>query len=404
MKTIPLFLVLCDFILGNENKTAPDLSIEEGEITTDPSDHIGLIRPTKDLSIWIDEDQVKFFSGIRHLIIHVVANGIVMPYLLDRNLETHLPVIPPEVEEVRFRWRAGKRKYKYNFYRLESHDQHLLLNPTIDIASKGKIPKKPGAFSVRLPCTGNLTGIASFSIGLEILSRKKKLAGTPLKLRLRKECLALGPNPHCERKCNNRGQCDASGGCSCRPGWEGATCSVPVCSPQCMNGGACSAPGVCDCPAGFQGRSCEGGICETPCQNRGKCIQKDTCKCKTGFYGSRCEFSKCVVPCLNGGECRGVNKCRCLAGYSGNHCQVLAQDKRRGRGEGLSYCAVEDCRSFKQCRKTHCGLISKIDKSQMKACKMAYCGALLDCDHSSCGRAANKDGRRRKRRRKQRLL
>ena len=76
--------------------------------------------------------------------IHVVANGIVMPYLLDRNLETHLPVIPPEVEEVRFRWRAGKRKYKYNFYRLESHDQHLLLNPTIDIANRGKIPKKPG--------------------------------------------------------------------------------------------------------------------------------------------------------------------------------------------------------------------------------------------------------------------
>ena len=41
------------------------------------------------------------------------------------------------------------------------------------------------AFSVRLPCTGNLTGIAAFSIGLEILSRRRKLAGTPLKLRLR---------------------------------------------------------------------------------------------------------------------------------------------------------------------------------------------------------------------------
>ena len=85
--------------------------------------------------------QVKFFSGIHHMMIHVVANGIVMPYLLDRNLETHLPVIPPEVafcplclllvlqvEEVRFRWRAGKRKYRYNFYRLESHDQVSLIS------------------------------------------------------------------------------------------------------------------------------------------------------------------------------------------------------------------------------------------------------------------------------------
>ena len=59
----------------------------------------GLIQPTEDLSIWIDEDQVKIFSGITHLIIHVVANGIVMPYLLDRNLETHLPIVPPEVRD-----------------------------------------------------------------------------------------------------------------------------------------------------------------------------------------------------------------------------------------------------------------------------------------------------------------
>ena len=138
--------------------------------------------------------------------IHVVANGVVMPYLLDRNMETHLPVIPAEVEDVRFLWVSGERKYNYHFYRLESHDQHLLTHPTLDIARRGKIPrgtKKPGgeerttalvslfyclpAFSVRLPCTGNLTGTASFSIGLEILSRKRKLAGTPLKLRLRCE-------------------------------------------------------------------------------------------------------------------------------------------------------------------------------------------------------------------------
>jgi len=363
--------------------------------TADPTENFGLIRPTKDLSIWIDEEQVKFFSGIRHLVIHVVANGVVMPYLLDRNLETHLPVIPPEVEEVGFRWRAGKRKYKYNFYRLESHDQHLLLNPTIDIAIRGKIPKKPGAFSVRLPCTGNLTGIASFSIGLEILSRKKKLAGTPLKLRLRKECLSLSPSQHlCERKCGMRGQCDSSGGCICRPGWEGPLCSTPVCSPQCMNGGSCSSPGVCDCPAGFQGRSCEGGICEVPCQNRGKCIQKDTCRCKAGFYGSRCEFSKCVVPCLNGGECKGVNRCRCQEGYSGDHCEVRDQERRNG-------CTIEQCRSFKQCRKNHCGLISRLDKGQLRACKLAYCGALIDCDHSSCSREANRNRRKRKRKRKQ---
>ena len=83
-------------------------------VTESPS--IGLIKPHKDLSIWIADEQVtfslkvkkikvffqaKFFSGIHHIMIHVVANGVVMPYLLDRNMETHLPVIPPDIEEVR---------------------------------------------------------------------------------------------------------------------------------------------------------------------------------------------------------------------------------------------------------------------------------------------------------------
>ena len=91
--------------------------------------------------------QVKYFSGVRHFVIHVVANGVVMPHLLDRNMETHLPVIPVEVKDVRFLWISGERKYNYNFYRLESHDRHLLSDPTINIARKGKIPrgaKKPG--------------------------------------------------------------------------------------------------------------------------------------------------------------------------------------------------------------------------------------------------------------------
>ena len=151
----------------------------------------------------------------------------------------------------------------------------------------------------------------------------------------RKECLALGPHPQCDRQCHSRGTCDSLGRscqtigsvqsghhcfprCVCRPGWEGEDCSQPVCAPQCMNGGSCSAPGaaldqahvhkdhqnrsephaharthlqrgdsslisgVCDCPAGFQGRSCEGGICSLPCQHGGQCIQRDTCRCLTG--------------------------------------------------------------------------------------------------------------------------
>jgi len=348
----------------------------------------GVIKPIKDLSIWIDEDQVKLFSGIQHIIIHVVANGLVMPHLLDRNMETHLPVIPPEVEEVRFKWTAGERKYRYNFYRLESHDQDLLLHPRLTIPLKGRIPKKHGEFTLRLVCTGNLTGIASFSIGLEILSRRRRLAGTPLKLRLRKDCLAYGRNPKCDRRCGGRGECDSLGRCVCGSGWGGENCSSPVCSPQCMNGGFCSSPGACDCPAGFQGPSCEGGVCTEPCLNRGECVQKDTCRCRSGYYGSRCEFSKCVVPCLNGGICRGVNRCRCEAGYAGHHCQLLLENKSQ---TGL--CSQQSCASIKSCRQTHCSFISRRNRSERRTCKMAHCGGLFTCDVESCNRK-RRSGRR----------
>lgn len=48
-------------------------------------------------------------------------------------------------------------------------------------------------FSIRLPCSGNSSGTAMFSIGLLIQTRHgKPLPGTPLRLNLRKECAQRG--------------------------------------------------------------------------------------------------------------------------------------------------------------------------------------------------------------------
>ncbi|XP_023341244.1 protein shifted isoform X2 [Eurytemora carolleeae] len=395
------YMLLVGGVQGSVNQSEPETSsrrrnrriknIKQNTINSFPiyksrtDDFSGIIQPVEDLSIWIDEEQVSLFAGIQHIIIHVVANGLVMPHLLDRNLETHLPVIPAEIEEIKFRWSGGEMKYRYNFYRLESHDHDLLLHPRLNIPARGKIPKRAGEFSVKLLCTGNLTGIASFSVGLEIFSRRKRLAGTPLKLRLRKECLAFGRDTLCDRKCGGRGECDSAGECVCRTGWEGDDCRTPVCSPQCMHGGFCSSPGVCDCPAGFQGPSCEGGVCTESCLNKGRCIEKDTCRCKPGFYGRRCEFSKCVVPCLNGGVCKGVNRCRCEPGFAGHHCQLLLDDDT---DSGL--CSPESCESIKSCRNTHCSFISRRNRSERRACKMTHCASLLTCDVDSCNRKLKK--------------
>ncbi|EFA13018.1 protein shifted isoform X2 [Tribolium castaneum] len=279
-------------------------------------------RNNGDLALWIDEKQVKMFSGMS-MEIYAIVNGNVLPYILDPNFEKYLPVIPSEVSYVNFTWKAGMKKYYYNFDRLQSFDESILEAPVISIKTKGRVPKRPKEFSILLPCLGNSSGVAPFGIGLLIESRKgKPLNGTPLRLKLRKECSQRNPDPECDKKCANQGWCNNEKICQCSEGYMGQYCQTALCYPQCMNGGNCTSPGICSCPPGFQGRHCEGGICGEKCLNGGKCVQKDTCECSKGYYGPHCEYSKCIIPCLNGGKCRGINKCRCPQGFRGDHCEI----------------------------------------------------------------------------------
>lgn len=124
--------------------------------------------------------------------IYAIVNGNVLPYVLDPNLNKYLPIIPAEVGYVNFTWKAGMKLYRYSFENLQSFDETILKPPVISIKTKGRIPKKPKEFSVLLPCA-NVSGVAAFSISLEIKKKGgKPLDGTPLKLKLRKECAQRG--------------------------------------------------------------------------------------------------------------------------------------------------------------------------------------------------------------------
>ncbi|XP_054168400.1 protein shifted-like isoform X1 [Oppia nitens] len=285
-------------------------------------------KSESDICLWIDEKQVKqFFSGFP-LKIYAILDGNVLPYVLDPNLSRYLPVIPYEVSSVNLTWKSGDNKmYSYDFDQLVSYNEEILSKPIISIEPKGKVPKKAKVFQVLIPCVGNITGIATFSIGLRIINtvNNENLLGTPLRLKLQKQCADRTPDPECDKKCGN-GKCNANKICECPTGFLGKFCESALCYPQCMNGGTCVAPGMCSCAQGFQGFYCEGGICHEKCLNGGKCIQKDMCWCRRGYYGPRCEYSKCVIPCLNGGRCVGVNRCRCRKGFIGSQCESLIDD------------------------------------------------------------------------------
>ncbi|GIX89368.1 protein shifted [Caerostris darwini] len=255
--------------------------------------------------------------------IYAILDGVVLPYILEPNFEKYLPIIPAEVVSVNFTWKAGDQKYFYDFDQLKSYNETILSDPLISIDTKGKVPRKSKIFQVILPCHRNQSGIASFSISLKIENDKGSyLPGTPLRLKLKKQCGDHGPDPECDKKCANGGRCDQHGICQCPKGYMGKYCDSALCYPVCINGGTCVAPGVCACADGYQGPHCEGGMCHEKCLNGGKCIQKDTCECRRGYYGNRCEYSKChSVPCLNNGRCVGINRCRCVNGFTGNQCE-----------------------------------------------------------------------------------
>lgn len=278
---------------------------------------------SRDISLWIDEKQVKEFSDIP-MKIFAIADGHVLPIILDPNFESYLPIIPSEVVSVNFTWQSGENKiYSYDFDQLISFNTQILFDPIISINRQGRVPRKPSIFQVHIDCIKNASGLAAFAIGLQIVNIDgQALAGMPIRLKLKKQCAYRGPAQDCDKKCLNGAWCNADKLCVCQPGYIGQFCESALCFPQCMNGGVCTSPGVCNCTNGWQGLHCEGGMCQEKCLNGGKCDQKDTCSCRRGYYGPRCEYSKCMIPCLNGGRCIGLDKCKCKRGYLGPQCET----------------------------------------------------------------------------------
>ncbi|XP_073820317.1 WNT inhibitory factor 1 isoform X2 [Musca autumnalis] len=318
----------------------------------------------ENLSLWINEQQLKMLTGYVQGRVYAIHNGHVMNDIRDGRIYEYL-IIPPEVNHVNFTWKSGSGKYFYHFDLLESMDESILKAPTVSIKLKGRIPKEEKNFSVFLPCSGNNSGTAMFNVGLTIQNGNNvTLPGTPIRLHFKKECAhrgvydnpdttnptqntsLQGPDPDCHLKCGEHGFCNHRNICQCHSGYIGQYCEKAFCFPQCMNGGNCTAPSVCTCPDGYQGTQCEGGICSQKCLNGGKCVQKDKCDCRRGYYGLRCEFSKCEISCMHGGRCIGTNLCRCAEGLSGNHCEI----GRRQRTNCKRKCKHGECMPNKTCK------------------------------------------------------
>lgn len=79
--------------------------------------------------------------------IYAIDEGRVVPYLLDPEFESKLPVIPNEMNYVNFTWKSGVKKYYYDFFLLKSYDESILKTPSITIKKQGRVPKRQKGLS-----------------------------------------------------------------------------------------------------------------------------------------------------------------------------------------------------------------------------------------------------------------
>lgn len=87
--------------------------------------------------------KIKLFSSIGlEMEIYAIDEGRVVPYLLDPDFESKLPIIPNEVTYVNFTWKSGVKKYFYNFFLLKSFNESVLKTPSITIKKQGRVPKR----------------------------------------------------------------------------------------------------------------------------------------------------------------------------------------------------------------------------------------------------------------------
>lgn len=73
--------------------------------------------------------------------IYAIHNNHVTNEMRDTTVYNYL-VIPSEVNYVNFTWKSGKRKYFYDFDRLQTLDESILKAPTLSISKRGRIPQE----------------------------------------------------------------------------------------------------------------------------------------------------------------------------------------------------------------------------------------------------------------------
>lgn len=134
-------------------------------------------------------------------------NGLLLTEVLDIiSFSIHRP-IPPTIDILQAKWKAGFERLTYNI-ELLSLNQTLLHKPLLNIATSGYVPALESDVRITLPCTGKATGIAPFRIRLDIQREFEGLRRIPrMSFVVYKYCLSESKQTQFLIKCACRLRC-----------------------------------------------------------------------------------------------------------------------------------------------------------------------------------------------------
>ncbi|CAH8527992.1 unnamed protein product [Dicrocoelium dendriticum] len=134
-------------------------------------------------------------------------NGLLLTEVLDKiSFSVHRP-IPPTIDVLQAKWKAGFERLTYNI-ELLSLNQTLLHKPLLNIATSGYVPASESDVRITLPCTGKATGIAPFRVQLDIQREFEGLRKIPrISFVVYKYCLSEAKQTQFLIKCECRVRC-----------------------------------------------------------------------------------------------------------------------------------------------------------------------------------------------------
>lgn len=154
----------------------------------------GVATPASaNLNLYLNQQEVRRLLGLTAEL-YYVREGVINEYALN-----FVVPVPAHIQDIYFTWQSIDRQVPYSMGIELDGDRESMDLPTLNISSKGNVPRQPQVFRLSFPCTGRSSSEVDVVLHLNVtLSEHRKGARanvTQLQFKRKKICLQEEQRP-----------------------------------------------------------------------------------------------------------------------------------------------------------------------------------------------------------------